>query len=81
MRITSDLLNNWVKIKSLNFIDETSNKKFESLGIFKNQIVYLRKLGNLKQIIGIEVNQILYGFRLEDLKYVDVEMVKKNETW
>ncbi len=80
MRITSDLLNNWVKIKSLNFIDETSNKKFESLGIFKNQIVYLKKLGNLKQIIGIEVNQILYGFRLEDLKYVDVEMVKKNET-
>ena len=80
MRITSDLLNNWIKIKSLNFIDETSNKKFESLGIFKNQIVYLRKLGNLKQIIGIEVNQILYGFRLEDLKYVDVEMVKKNET-
>lgn len=79
MRITSDLLNNWVKIKSLNFIDETSNKKFESLGIFKNQIVYLKKLGNLKQIIGIEVNQILYGFRLEDLKYVEVEMVKKNE--
>ena len=80
MNITSNLLNNWVKIKSLNFIDETSNKKFESLGIFKNQIVYLKKLGNLKQIIGIEVNQILYGFRLEDLKHIEVELVKKNET-
>lgn len=72
------LTNKKVEILDMSNIDSTLAKKLNNLGIYKNQIITLKKIGNTKSMIGIEINYVTNVFRIKDIKNILVREVKND---
>ncbi|MGL4951791.1 MAG: FeoA domain-containing protein [Mycoplasma sp.] len=73
--ISKKLVNKLVKVISLNFDDENIIKKLNNLGLYKDQLILIKEVGNMPKMLAIEINGITNVLRIEDLQKVIVTEV------
>lgn len=59
-------------VVGINSQDDNFIKKLKNIGIYKDQTIVFKKIGNYKNIIGIEVNGIITVLRINDVTKIIV---------
>ncbi|MBR2651703.1 ferrous iron transport protein A [bacterium] len=65
----------YVKITKLNIDNKLIVSRLENIGIYKNEIIYVKSNHFNKNITLIEINQTTYGIRKEDADFIIVKKV------
>ncbi|MBR2858334.1 ferrous iron transport protein A [bacterium] len=65
----------YVKITKLNIDNKLIVSRLENIGIYKNEIIYVKSNDFNKNITLIEINQTTYGIRKEDADFIIVKKV------
>ncbi|MGL4950568.1 MAG: FeoA family protein [Mycoplasma sp.] len=75
--ISLELKDKFVKVDYIDYKEEPLVNKLRNLGIFKNQIIYIKSVGNNDKMIAIEINDVTNIFRTKDAKHIYVIEVSK----
>lgn len=70
-----ELIDSFVIIEELNFVDNNILLKLENIGLYKGEKIYIKRLTRNKSIILIQINDVTYGIRVKDAKKIFVKKV------
>lgn len=76
MTLDNTFANKELIVKKLNTTDPELVKKMNNIGIYENQIIKVLNKKSNKHIVHIQIYNIEYAFRIDDLKFIDFDYAK-----
>ena len=76
MILDNTCVNRKLLVKKLNTNDSELIKKMNNIGLYENQIVKVLDKKSSKHIVHLQIYNVEYAFRINDLKFIDFENAK-----
>lgn len=82
MKISHLIKNQKVKIVLLNnpSCDDIKMQKLKNIGLYEGEEIFILDKTNNNKIIHLLVRGVEYAFRIEDLDFIDVEVIENGES-
>jgi len=72
--LSHEFINKWVIIKEIALTNNDIINKFAKIGIYENNIIFVKTNLQNKSIIHLLISDVEYAIRIEDAKNILVEM-------